>query len=128
MSEFTYPLPPALNGDRLEEELAAAGLVAQAVVVAGQLVVRMVPDPEEPEAVEPQVAALVAAHTGEPTAAHAAELALRDDGRAAMQELRALRQLGRNAFMAETAAERDRRIYDALVAVTRVLIETRRDL
>jgi hypothetical protein len=30
--------------------------------------------------------------------------------------------------MAETAAERDRRIYDALVAVTRVLIETRRDL
>jgi hypothetical protein len=39
-----------------------------------------------------------------------------------LQVLRALRQLGRNAYMGLTAAERDRMMYDAMVAVTVILI------
>jgi hypothetical protein len=46
-----------------------------------------------------------------------------------LQVLRALRQLGRNAFMALSAAERDRMMYDAMVAVTVILIgQYREDL
>lgn len=47
--------------------------------------------------------------------------------RSQMQTLRALRQLGRNAFMAQTAAERDRQTYDCLVAVTEILLRLTRD-
>jgi hypothetical protein len=47
--------------------------------------------------------------------------------RAQMQTLRALRQLGRNSFMALSQAERDRTIYDALVAVTQIFIAELRD-
>jgi Mn-containing catalase len=39
-----------------------------------------------------------------------------------LQVLRALRQLGRNAYMGLSAAERDRMMYDAMVAVTIILI------
>lgn len=49
------------------------------------------------------------------------------DIRAQMQTLRALRQMGRNAFMALTAAERDRLTCDALVAVTQIFISMQRD-
>lgn len=59
------------------------------------------------------------------------ETGLSADGYAAirtqMQTLRALRQLGRNAFMGLSQAERDRTIYDALVAVTQVFIAMQRD-
>jgi hypothetical protein len=44
-----------------------------------------------------------------------------------MQTLRELRQLGRNAFMALTAADRDRMIYDALVAQTIIDLALLRD-
>lgn len=47
--------------------------------------------------------------------------------RTEMQALRDLRQLGRNAFMALTAAERDRLTYDALVSITRVLLAMQRE-
>jgi hypothetical protein len=47
--------------------------------------------------------------------------------RAQMQTLRDLRQLGRNAFMALTAAERDRLTYDAMTSVTIVLLAILRD-
>jgi hypothetical protein len=47
--------------------------------------------------------------------------------RAQMQILRDLRQLGRNAFMALSAAERDRMLYDAQVATTIVLLALLRD-
>lgn len=49
------------------------------------------------------------------------------DIRAQMQVLRALRQLGRNAFMALSATERDRQLYDAMTAVTQVFIAMTRD-
>jgi hypothetical protein len=41
--------------------------------------------------------------------------------------LRDFRQLGRNAFMALTAAERDRQLYDAQTATTIVLLAILRD-
>jgi hypothetical protein len=44
-----------------------------------------------------------------------------------IQSLRDLRQLGRNAFMALTAAERDRLLYDAQTATTIVLLALLRD-
>ena len=44
-----------------------------------------------------------------------------------LQTLRDLRQMGRNAFMALTAAERDRLMYDAHVATTQVLLAILRD-
>lgn len=44
-----------------------------------------------------------------------------------MQALRDLRQLGRNAFMALTAADRDRMLYDALVAQTIIDLAILRD-
>lgn len=47
--------------------------------------------------------------------------------RAQMQILRDLRQLGRNPFMALTAADRDRRLYDATVAVTEIFLALLRD-
>lgn len=47
--------------------------------------------------------------------------------RTQMQTLRALRQMGRNAFMALTAAERDRMLYDAFTATTTVLLSILRD-
>jgi hypothetical protein len=47
--------------------------------------------------------------------------------RAQMQVLRDLRQLGRNAFMALTAADRDRMIYDALVTQTIIDLAILRD-
>lgn len=50
-----------------------------------------------------------------------------DSLRAQMQTLRDLRQLGRNAFMALSAAERDRLIYDALTAQTIIDLAMLRD-
>lgn len=47
--------------------------------------------------------------------------------RTEMQALRDLRQLGRNAFMALSATERDRMIYDALVAQTIIDLAILRD-
>lgn len=47
--------------------------------------------------------------------------------RSQMQTLRALRQMGRNGFMALSQSERDRLIYDNLVAVTQVFIAMQRD-
>jgi hypothetical protein len=47
--------------------------------------------------------------------------------RSQMQSLRDLRQIGRSAFMALTAAERDRMMYDAMTAVTVALIAILRD-
>jgi hypothetical protein len=47
--------------------------------------------------------------------------------RAEMQTLRDLRQMGRNAFMALSAAERDRLTYDALVAQTIIDLAILRD-
>jgi hypothetical protein len=47
--------------------------------------------------------------------------------RADLQLLRDLRQLGRNPFMALTAAERDRMTYDALVSVTRIFLAILRE-
>lgn len=44
-----------------------------------------------------------------------------------LQTLRDLRQMGRAAFMALTAAERDRLIYDALVADTVIWLAVLRD-
>jgi hypothetical protein len=44
-----------------------------------------------------------------------------------LQALRDLRQMGRAAFMALTAAERDRLIYDALVADTVIWLAVLRD-
>jgi hypothetical protein len=41
--------------------------------------------------------------------------------------IRDLRQLGRNAFMALTAAERDRLLYDAQAATTTILLTMLRD-
>jgi hypothetical protein len=45
----------------------------------------------------------------------------------ALQALRDFRQLGRNAFMALTAAERDRLLYDAQTNTTIVLLALLRD-
>jgi hypothetical protein len=44
-----------------------------------------------------------------------------------LASLRDFRQLGRNAFMALTAAERDRMLYDAQTATTIVLLAILRD-
>lgn len=50
-----------------------------------------------------------------------------DSVRPLIQELRAHRQLGRNAFMALTAADRDRMTYDVQVAQTRILLALLRE-
>ena len=47
--------------------------------------------------------------------------------RAQIQTLRDLRQMGRNAFMALSAAERDRLMYDAFTATTQVFLSILRD-
>ena len=44
-----------------------------------------------------------------------------------VQTLRDLRQMGRAAFMAQTAAERDRQLYDAQTATTIVLLALLRE-
>jgi hypothetical protein len=44
-----------------------------------------------------------------------------------IQTVRDLRQLGRNPFMALTAAERDRMLYDAQAATTTILLALLRD-
>ena len=53
--------------------------------------------------------------------------ALYDSVRPHVQTIRDLRQMGRNAFMALTAAERDRLIYDAQTATTTILLALLRD-
>jgi hypothetical protein len=47
--------------------------------------------------------------------------------RAPVQTIRDLRQMGRNAFMALTAAERDRLLYDAQAATTTILLALLRE-
>lgn len=47
--------------------------------------------------------------------------------RTALQTLRDLRQMGRSSFMALSAAERDRLMYDAMTAVTVTLLAILRD-
>lgn len=47
--------------------------------------------------------------------------------RTQMQTLRALRQMGRNAFMGLSQAERDRTLYDAFTATTQVFLAILRD-
>ena len=54
-------------------------------------------------------------------------VALYNSIRPQMQVLRDLRQMGRNAFMALSAAERDRLIYDALTAQTIIDLAILRD-
>lgn len=54
---------------------------------------------------------------------YAAYLAIRPN----LQTIRDLRQMGRNAFMALTAAERDRLTYDAQAATTTILLALLRD-
>jgi hypothetical protein len=49
--------------------------------------------------------------------------AIRDD----IVVIRDLRQLGRNAFMALTAADRDRQLYDAQAATTTILLALLRE-
>jgi hypothetical protein len=44
-----------------------------------------------------------------------------------LQTIRDLRQMGRNAFMALTAAERDRLLYDAQAATTTILLALLRE-
>ena len=44
-----------------------------------------------------------------------------------LQVIRDLRQMGRNAFMALTAAERDRLLYDAQAATTTILLAVLRE-
>jgi hypothetical protein len=44
-----------------------------------------------------------------------------------IQTIRDLRQMGRNAFMALTAAERDRLLYDAQAATTTILLALLRE-
>jgi hypothetical protein len=53
----------------------------------------------------------------------AAYRAIRPD----IQNIRDLRQMGRNAFMALTAAERDRLLYDAQAATTTILLALLRE-
>lgn len=50
-----------------------------------------------------------------------------EDVRTQMQTLRSLRQMGRNAFMGLSAAERDRLMYDAMTCVTIALLAILRD-
>lgn len=50
-------------------------------------------------------------------------VAIRDD----IVVIRDLRQLGRNAFMALTAADRDRALYDAQAATTTILLAILRE-
>lgn len=47
--------------------------------------------------------------------------------RSQLQTLRDLRQMGRNAFMALTAAERDRALYDAQTSTTIILLALLRE-
>ena len=49
------------------------------------------------------------------------------DIRAQLVTIRDLRQMGRNAFMALTAAERDRLLYDAQSAATTILLAILRE-
>lgn len=47
--------------------------------------------------------------------------------RANLQTLRDLRQLGRNAFLAQTTAQKERQLYDALVADTIIWLAVLRE-
>lgn len=134
MQRLSYPIPAPLNGPNLSAEIEAAIGVPVALSIEDGLLIVVVPDGTD----EPTVAAVVAAHTGEltPEQVIAAEIVatgfpFTPDQYAAvrqqMQVLRDLRQMGRNAFMALSAAERDRAMYDAFTAVTIVLLALLRD-
>lgn len=127
MMLLDYPAPAAINGEGLRVEVEVGlGLAPDAVQVtarSGRVIVS-VPDGSRKATVD----AIVAAHTGALTADQQAQLVLTGEARTALQELRALRQLGRNSFIALPAADRDRMLYDALVNVTRILVYAQRDL
>jgi hypothetical protein len=71
--------------------------------------------------------ALVTATVAAMSSAVSLTRAERDTIRPSVQALRDFRQLGRNAFMALTAAERDRQLYDAQTATTIVLLALLRE-
>lgn len=48
--------------------------------------------------------------------------------RTQMQTLRAMRQLGRNAYVNLTEAERNRQTYDCLVAITEIFLKLTREV
>ena len=131
MTVLTFPLPTQLLGDNLVAELSLAGVSAQVTAYEDHLEIN-VPDGTN----EQTVASVLAAHTGIPTqaqldTAQASRVNMTTEEyaavRAQMQTLRDLRQMGRNAFMALTATERDRLMYDAFTATTQVFLSLLRD-
>jgi hypothetical protein len=125
MPQLSFPAPATLNGDALAAEIrAATGLQrADVMLVDGRVEIGVSDDGAQREA---DIAAVVAAHTGQPTPEQQAVIIERTAADTALQSLRAFRQAGSAAFMAGTAAERDRAIYDRIVDITRVLADLRR--
>lgn len=136
MQHLEFPIPDPVRTINLEREISAA-INARArarLQIEPPLLEVIVPDEVDPQL----VADIVAAHDGLPTAEQVLDAQRASTGlpftteeyaavRAQMQSLRALRQLGRNAFSGLSAIERDRRLYEAVVDATIVLMSILRD-
>jgi hypothetical protein len=119
MSTHVYPVDSSIT-DRIASGVAAAGLPV-GLILSDAIGVSLTFTPDLTPA---QVATLdlvvQAADANLPTSVY-------DSVRPHVQTIRDLRQLGRNAFMALTAAERDRLLYDAQAATTTILLALLRE-
>lgn len=118
----TLAVPAAVN-DALYDAIVAAGLPLpeRQGDPLGDRTFVWDPDlsPQDVQAVDDLLSIVTA---GEPM-----PLSTYQEVRAQMQVLRDLRQMGRNAYMNLSATDRDRTMYDAMTAVTTVLLAILRD-
>jgi hypothetical protein len=119
MSTHTYPVDPSIT-ERIASGVAAAGLPVGLILSDGSGVTLSFTPDLSPEQVTTLDLVVQAADAGLPTSIY-------DAVRPDVQTIRDLRQMGRNAFMALSAAERDRLLYDAQAATTTILLALLRE-
>jgi hypothetical protein len=126
MSTHVFPWTPTAYLIAATEGVAVVRPPTEARVTADTLTLTFTPDltAGEVTTVTGIVADVVGFALSQSTPATlAAYKAIRPD----IQNIRDLRQMGRNAFMALSAAERDRLLYDAQAATTTILLALLRE-
>jgi hypothetical protein len=125
MSTHVLPWTPTIYVSATDAITAAVRAPTSAVTTDTTLTLEFTPDltAGEVTTVTGIVADIVGLTNGAKPMSLAAYKAIRPD----IQNIRDLRQMGRNAFMALTAAERDRLLYDAQAATTTILLALLRE-
>lgn len=119
MSTHVYPIEPS-SIDRVSLEVAASDLPAGLILSDASGVSLTFEVDLSPAEVATLDLIVQAAAANLPTSVY-------DSVRPHVQTLRDLRQMGRSAFMALTAVERDRLVYDAQSATTTILLALLRE-